>query len=112
MLKYKSVWREEPMDAVITQSAYANNGRMYLGLWCKEEDYFEPWTDITVNLFGPITDENCAFVDNNNCPDIVQFLEQSGLAVPTGRVRQSGWCVYPEYRFNMDEVRKHLAEEL
>lgn len=112
MLKYKSLWREEPMDAVIEESKYANNGRFYLGLWCKEEEYYEPWTDITVNLFGPITDENCAFVDVNNCPDITAFLEENGLAVPTGKSRQSGWVSYPEYRFNMEEVRKHLAKEL
>lgn len=112
MLKYKSQWSEEPMDAVIVEDAYADNGRLYLGLWCKEDDYFEPWTDITVNLFGPISDKNCAFVDINNCPDIVRFLEENELAAPTGKSRQSGWCFYPEYRFDMDKVRKHLAEEL
>lgn len=111
MLKFKSQWVEEPMDAVIVKSKYANNGRTYLGLYCKEEEYFEPWTDITVNLFGPITDESCAFVDTNNCPDIVRFLEENKLAEPTGRVRQSGWCMYPEYRFNYEEVDKHVVGE-
>lgn len=111
MLKFKSQWVEEPMDAIIVKDKYANNGRTYLGLYCKEEEFFEPWTDITVNLFGPITDENCAFVDTNNCPDIVRFLEENGLAEPTGRVRQSGWCMYPEYRFNYEEVDKHVVGE-
>ena len=112
MLKFKSRWVDEPMDAILYVDAYANNGRMFIGLWCKEDEYFEPWTDITINLFGPITDENCAFVDNTLCPELGDFLERNNLAEPTGRVRQSGWAFYPEYRFNMDEVRKHLAEEL
>lgn len=112
MLKFKSQWREEPMDAFIVEDAYANNGRVYLGLWCNEDGYFEPWTDITVNLFGPLTDSSCGFVDVGNCPEIVRFLEENGLAVPTGKIRQSGWNSYPEYRFNMEEVRKHKREEI
>ena len=70
MLKFKSKWREEPLDAFLVEDAYANNGRVYLGLWCSEDGYFEPWADITVNLSGPVTDSSCGFVDTANCPEI------------------------------------------
>ena len=112
MLKFKSQCVSEPLDAFLVEDAYANNGRVYLGLWCNEDGYFEPWADITVNLSGPVTDLSCGFVDTANCPEIVRFLEENGLAAPTGRTRMSGWNVYPEYRFDMEAVRKHNGRDM
>lgn len=107
MLKYKSVWRDEPMNAVTVVDNYANNGRLYVGLWCDGDGYWEPWCDITVNLFAPLSGENCAYVDENNCPGIGAWLEENELATPTGRSAVSGWNTYAEYKFDMEKVQKH-----
>lgn len=44
--------------------------------------------------------ENCACIDiNNNSKDILAWIVRHGLAIPTGRSIESGFCAYPEYRF-------------
>ena len=115
MLKFTSPWTGNVHDAYIQEDAYAVNGRIFLGLWTNDLDcpggYFEPYCDITVNLpREPLTGKSCAFVDVNNAPFITRFLEENGLAEPTGVMGFSGWCAYPEYRFNMDAVREHLLK--
>lgn len=116
MLEHINNWTGEVMDAMLCMDSYADNGRMYIGLltFDKEYEFWEPWCDITVNLpMNELTDkECCAFVDINNDPTLPKFLEQNGLAVPTGRTARSGWVSYPEYRFDMDKVRMCLDEEV
>lgn len=46
------------------------------------------------------TNENCIFVDTNNCPWATKFLEDNGLGKPTGVYAMSGWCTYPEYEIS------------
>ena len=117
MRQFISPWTGEVFESHIGMDAYANNGRMVLNLIILDNEtfdgknykFYEPYCDITVNLPGEIlSGENCAFVDVNNAPFITPFLEENGLAEPTGMMGFSGWCAYPEYRFNMDAVREHL----
>ena len=61
---------------------------------------------MTVNL-GISLDQDCAFVDVNNLgQEILPWLENEGLAKPTGRTQQSGFVSYPEYRFNGEKLAK------
>lgn len=86
---------------------YANNNNLYIGLYSKDEDdYWEPFADVTVNL--PMKcKENHGFVDVNNLPGIEKFLRENKIAEPTGTLMPSGYCVYPEYEFNMDIINKN-----
>ncbi len=68
-----------------------------------------PFATITTNL--PASDsckKDCAFIDLNNCPWLPDFLENSGLAQPTGRITFSGsyGCMYPEYKFDLSKMGK------
>jgi hypothetical protein len=90
---------------------YADNATLYVGLITNEEGYPEPWQNLTVNL-----DEsrrckpNCAFIDtNNNGKEIIRWLEENNLGETTGRIAASGWCFYPEFEFNVDELMKHVV---
>lgn len=116
MLTFNSPWTGEANEAYITvdQYVFKKQGRMYLGLLTvdKEFDFLEPYCDITVNLPNEsLSGEDCAFVDTNNAPFLPDFLEENGLAEPTGMLGFSGFCVYPEYRFNMAEISKHSPNE-
>lgn len=51
--------------------------------------------------------ENESFVDTNNCPWALDFIEEYHLGEFTGMHGKSGYCTYPLYRFNMDELRKY-----
>lgn len=87
---------------------YAQNNNLYIGLDCWEDsEYAGPYSDLTVNL-GIRCKDTCAFVDTNNNPGIERWLAENKLAKPTGRVAPSGFCVYPEYEFNMNEVQKYV----
>ena len=63
---------------------------------------WSPFATITVNLSDPTQDETHAFLDTNNCPWVEEFLCDNGIAKPTGRTGQSGFCTYPLYEFNLD----------
>lgn len=50
--------------------------------------------------------ENEAYVDTNNCPWVVNFLETKGLAKSTGRMRRSGYCTYPAMKFDREKMEE------
>lgn len=95
---------------------YTDSGRMYVGMIAKEkteeeDSYFEPFCDVTVNLFSPITNKNCGFLDTNNCPFIAELLVKNKLGKLTGRTAQSGWCTYPEFEFDMEAMKKYIPND-
>lgn len=89
---------------------YYYGGNLYIEMLSLEDDDIEPWSDLTVNL-GPILPLNCAYIDvNNNGSDILDWLRQHRIAVPTGRYGYSGFCRYPEYLFNEQLLREIDAD--
>lgn len=87
---------------------YADNNNLYVGMVTHEDGYAEPWSDLTVNLDVKCA-EDCAFIDTNNNSDrIVEWLITNRLATLTGGMRSSGFCVYPEMKFNMEELMKYV----
>lgn len=90
-------------------SNYYENRNLYVGLITNEEGYPEPWSTLTVNFSTKCAD-NCAFIDtNNNGTEIIDWLVENNLGKVTGFARASGWCVYPEFKFNMNELMKHVV---
>ena len=67
----------------------------------------EPFEVITVNLPDEelSDDESCtAFIDENNLPEIYNFLINNDIAVFTGNTAISGFCEYPEFKFNLEKL--------
>ena len=92
-------------------SSYVENGNLYVGLISHDEGYPEPWQNLTVNL-GEKCKDNCAFIDvNNNGSAIIDWLIVNGLGDVTGKIIPSGFCMYPEFEFDMDELMKHVTED-
>ena len=60
-----------------------------------------PFATLSVNLDDNLH-KNFAYIDTNNCPWATEFLETNKIAVPTGKVSKSGFCIYPLYEFNLD----------
>lgn len=94
-------------DTCIEIDSYLFGGGLYLQLCAMEDGFPEPYADITVNLEGYPTEGSRAFVDTNNFEQAVRLIEQYKLGVPTGRLGISGYCTYPEYLFDMNEIRKY-----
>lgn len=84
------------------KATYQNNGSLAIQIMCTEDgEFYEPFCRLTVNLAYPPADKECAFIDTNNCPmDLVQMLIANGVMTPTGVDQMSGFCIYPECRFD------------
>lgn len=112
MAKLKlNAWGREHQITLHTNT-YANNGNLYVGMDCWEDigngEYAEPWGDLTVNL-GFKCKPNCAFIDvNDNGAEIISWLIANKLGKPTGLLMPSGFCMYPEFEFDMNEVQKYV----
>ena len=88
---------------------YAHGGGLAILMKCNEDFPNEAYGILTINLEDYPTYGNKAYVDTNNLGDeILQWIEDNNLGQPTGEIGYSGFCVYPEYKFNLDEINKHL----
>ena len=86
----------DTMDACLVRGEY-NNGSLAVEMITNSDGYWEPWATVTVNLGRAMG--RFAFLDTNNFPEGPKFLEDNGLAVPTGDMAASGYCTYPLYEF-------------
>ena len=96
---------------------------IYYDCWIETGHYFVDdslvvsiWNDsgcvakITTCLDSLLVHENEAFLDTNNCPWATHFVQEYCLAEPTGITEKSGFCEYPLYRFNIDELKLYFKE--
>lgn len=77
------------------------SGGLAIQLWCDEG----PFATLTVCLDTNLLNERCAAIDTNNFPKAEKFIADYNLGKFTGRKFRSGWFVYPEYEFDMDELK-------
>ena len=86
---------------------YSQNGNLYVGLLSHDDGYAEPWQNLTVNLGVPCK-ENCAFIDvNHNGMEIMNWLVDNKLGRVLAREKVSGFCVYPEFEFDMQRLMEY-----
>ena len=78
---------------------YANNNSLAIAMLEKETKGMYDVLTVNLDTEEPLTNENCQFVDTNNLERAEEFIEEYNLGVPTGRVEQNGFCLYPEYDF-------------
>ena len=97
---YQAEWGET-YKLSIEKETYANNGTLALIL---VEKSGEPFADITVNLPFSELDEDEAYVDTNNLPNIGKWLEANKIAKKTEIVGHSGYCTYPVYKFDLKKI--------
>lgn len=66
-----------------------------------------PWSTLTINM-GIKCHKDCAYIDvNRNGKEILAWLEENRLAVPTG----NSIAGYPEYRFNHELLKEIVLED-
>ena len=94
-------------ETCLEVSAYMYGGGLYMSVQERCDGDIEPYADLTVNLAGFPCEKHCAFVDTNNFSQAESLIRKYKLGKPTGRLGQSGYCTYPEYKFDMNEVRKY-----
>lgn len=82
---------------------YVADNSVAIQAWNQQDG---PIATITVCLCDDSLKEGEAYVDTNNCPWAVDFIEQEELGKRTGRVGRSGYCVYPVVKFDMEKVKE------
>lgn len=105
------------IDVKLGFSRYSDNGSLAVLLLCREADIDEELFDdedyeydesifdetlgaITVNLEeSKELSSNEQFVDIASFPHAGWWLEEMGLASPTGKTGKNGYTLYPVYRF-------------
>lgn len=101
-MEYQAPWGTESVK--IEVNSYMNNNGLYIGLLSKDEDGFEPYGDLTVNL-GEKVPDYCAYLDTNNLSGIEKLVVDNDLGEFTGFTQQSGFCEFPLYMFHVDKLR-------
>lgn len=102
-MHYNDEWGNK-YELKFFKATYQMGGLAVLA-YCKEDgnDYWEPYGDVTVWLFAPKSDyEYCAYLDTNNDGRLVKAMVDAGYVTLTGRTTRSGWCEYPEGRFDKE----------
>ena len=90
----------------LLKAQYLENNSLAVTILEHKDGYVEPWDILTVNL-GETTGDRCAYIDVNNIGnDILKKLIELDIAYPTGRIRRSGFCQYPEMRFTETCLRQ------
>ena len=82
---------------------YAADNSVYIQAWNWMDG---PIATLTVCLDDRMLEKNETYLDTNNCPWVVDFMVNNGLAELTGKMRASGFCVYPSVKLNMAEIGK------
>lgn len=100
-LTYSFYDKEYPVYFELAE--YASNVNMLTDI--KTVD--EPFGCCTVNL-GMRLQPGYAYIDENNLPGVLEFLEENGLGSRIlGCTAMSGFCIYQLFKFDMDELLKY-----
>lgn len=104
-MKYKSDFGE--YEVKVQLNTYQNNGTLAIMLFEPGEG---PFTSLTVNIedSNRYASESKAFVDTNNNPEAIAFIEENKLGQFTGITGNSGFCTYPLYEFDLNKLRSEL----
>ena len=91
------IWVRSKYDYSKTLAVFANS------------DDGSPYGVATVYLQGQSENlpRDCAYVDTNNWPDVIEVLEEAELAEELeDEAGVSGFCVYPAMKFNLDKIKE------
>lgn len=83
---------------------YADNDNLCLGFHFLDEGSWAPFCYATVNII-PLAYLEGAIDTNDNGEKMIDFLEKNGFGERTPYGVQSGFCVYPIFKFNEDMMR-------
>lgn len=95
----------EPQCGTLMKGTYQTNGNLAILFQENDADDFD--FAMTTNLPMKLPD-GCALIDVNNLPEaeVTAFLVENHIAEPTGNTYQSGFVVYPEFRFYPEVLEK------
>lgn len=105
-------WEFGQEEVALVVSSYADNGSLYVGLYCKEEDGFEPFGDLTVNLRENNLKgrSNAAFIDHDFSRDKLRFIKRHKLGTVLPEKGYSGFCEFSRVAFDLERLKEFDRE--
>lgn len=105
-------WEFGQEEVALVVSSYADNGSLYVGLYCKEEDGFEPFGDLTVNLRENNLKgrSNAAFIDHDFSRDKLRFIKLHKLGTVLPEKGYSGFCEFSRVAFDLERLKEFDRE--
>jgi hypothetical protein len=103
-------WKYGRQTLGIEVKSYRDNGNLYVGLWSRDGNGFEPFTDLTKNL-GQRLAPNEAYVktfDENE--GLLPFIQENRLGAVLSARGRSGFCEYHKVAFDMDRLAEFDPE--
>ena len=94
-------------ELYIEKSRYFS-GRLALQLWDAKDG--GPYVTMTVNLPNYSLLEGDVILDTNNFPEVIELMEKYNLGKWTNNMAFSGFCAYPIYHLNMEEIEKYCVK--
>lgn len=86
----------------LIKNTYAANNTLAVQVISDQGEYL---TTLTVNMPKDYDlPEHMQFIDVNNNPWALEFLEANQIAMPVGFSAYSGFCMYPLYQFDLDKL--------
>ena len=104
-------WEFGQEEVALVVSSYADNGSLYVGLYCKE-DGFEPFGDLTVNLRENNLKgrSNAAFIDHDFSRDKLRFIKRHKLGTVLPEKGYSGFCEFSRVAFDLERLKEFDRE--
>lgn len=92
-------------------TSYQNNDNIAVMAMCIDPEYNfpEPYGTLTVNIDK--LEPPLACIDTNNWRDAIELIEKYDLGTDTGQRIQSGYCTYPVYELNLNNIKKYDGKE-
>lgn len=105
-------WEFGQEEVALVVSSYGDNGSLYVGLYCKEEDGFEPFGDLTVNLRENNLKgrSNAAFIDHDFSRDKLRFIKRHKLGTVLPEKGYSGFCEFSRVAFDLERLKEFDRE--
>ena len=98
-------------ELTVTVGSYAQNGRLAVSLLCKEDDFWMPYSFLTVNLPKMQLQANEAFIkDFDENAGLLDFVLKNKLGTLCPDRGHSGLCTYPKIAFDMEKLREFDPE--
>ena len=113
ILTYRDAFGNDIRITSIRVGTYGKNSLpVNMELYCEDG----PYAAVTKNFGNASGNESivmpfCGWIDTNNNPGIVQFLQENEIAKPYERFGepvfvQSGFCTYPYYQFDRERLSR------
>ncbi len=95
------------VELAVTVCDYVQNGRLAINLLCKEDEFWEPYAFLTINLPNEPLRANEAFIrDCAGNGGLLDFVLKNQLGKLCAEVGHSGFGTHPKIAFDMEKLRE------